>query len=55
MGMVMMVLTVLNLEEDAETEGQGDKYEKPGYSEENPTAHPDPRHKIRVWGISLKI
>ena len=45
---MIMVTIILNLEENAETEGQGDKYEKPGYSKENPAAHPDPRHKIRV-------
>ena len=38
----------MNLEEDAETEGEGDKDEKPGDSEEDPAAHSDPRHKIRV-------
>ena len=48
MMMAMMITTILNLEENAETEGQGDKDEKPGYSKENPAAHPDPRHKIRV-------
>ena len=48
MVMVMMTTTILNLEENAETEGQCDKDEEPRYSKEDPAAHPDTRHKIRV-------
>ena len=55
MVMVMMTTTILNLEENAETEGQCDKNEEPRYSKEDPAAHPDTRHKIRVWKEKIII
>ena len=45
---VIMIIRVLNLEENAETERQRDEDKKPRDSEEDPPADADPSHEISV-------
>ena len=38
----------LDLDEDAEAEGEGDEDDEPGDAKEDPAAHADAGHKVRV-------
>ena len=45
---MIMIMRILNLEENAETEWQRDEDEKPGDGKEDPATHADAGHKVRV-------
>ena len=42
------MLRYVDLEEDTETEGEGDGHEEPGDAEEDPAAQADTGHHVRV-------